>query len=295
MQLHFENILFFSTGKNNENLFIRKIKLEWMTFWKSNLKDWFEKLVSSILLSWILCLLQVRNGEASLRALEGNYLLQLVSSIPHFISNWDTPVLRFIWTANKGFSDWFAIGTTSSSACCSSWNCLHGNTLVQSRGPSTVLRSPSNPHTYCQYHWFPAHSGPCSCRREIFGKRGSFYACHWMTAEEEKEGQNKGCLMSVWTKAQTSSFVEADSYNHIMQCISQFNTHLLSSLEIETGTMTLLISSMFHMLSIEKTGSSYTAQPVFHKFRLAVFKNSGKLGWKKKKRKKAEAFANSWW
>lgn len=40
-----------------------------------------------------------------------------------------------------------------------------------------------------------------------------------MTAEEEKEGQNKGCLMSVWTKAQTSSFVEADSYNHIMQCI----------------------------------------------------------------------------
>lgn len=44
-----------------------------------------------------------------------------------------------------------------------------------------------------------------------------------MTAEEEKEGQNKGCLMSVWTKAETSSFVEADSYNHIMQCIFQCN------------------------------------------------------------------------
>lgn len=91
-----------------------------------------------------------------------------------------------------------------------------------------------------------------------------------MTAEEEKEGQNKGCLMSVWTKAQTSSFAEADSYNHIMQCTSQFNTHLLSSLEIETGIVTLLISSMFHMLGIEKTGTSYTACPVFHKFRLAV-------------------------
>lgn len=100
-----------------------------------------------------------------------------------------------------------------------------------------------------------------------------------MTAEEEKEGQNKGCLMSVWTKAQTSSFAEADSYNHIMQCISQFNTYLLSSLEIETGIMTLLIFSMFHMLSTEKTSSSYTAWPVFHKFRLTVsVKKKWKLG-----------------
>lgn len=100
-----------------------------------------------------------------------------------------------------------------------------------------------------------------------------------MTAEEEKEGQNKGCLMSVWTKAQTSSFAEADSYNHIMQCISQFNTHLLSSLEIETEIMTSLISSMFHTLSTEKTGSSYTAWPVFHECRLAVsVTKSEKLG-----------------
>lgn len=55
-------------------------------------------------------------------------------------------------------------------------------------------------HTYGQHHWFPSHSGPCSCRMGIFGKRGSFYACHWMTAEE-KEGQNKGCRMSMCTIA----------------------------------------------------------------------------------------------
>lgn len=32
--------------------------------------------------------------------------------------------------------------------------------------------------TYGRRRWSPARSPLCSCRRETFGKRGSFYACH---------------------------------------------------------------------------------------------------------------------
>lgn len=73
-----------------------------------------------------------------------------------------------------------------------------------------------DPHTYGQHHLFPAHSGPCSCRRGIFGKRGSFYACHWMTAEEEKEGQNKGCLLLCAQRPGLAA-TEADSCDHNVQ------------------------------------------------------------------------------
>lgn len=75
-----------------------------------------------------------------------------------------------------------------------------------------------------------------------------------MTAEEEKEGQNKGCLMSVWTKAQTSSFVEADSYNHIMQCIFQFNTIFSAHYKMEIGIMASLTPYFTSLLQRELSG-----------------------------------------
>lgn len=42
--------------------------------------------------------------------------------------------------------------------------------------------------TYGPHRLFPARLPPCSCRKGTFGKRGSFYACHWGTAEDKKEG-----------------------------------------------------------------------------------------------------------
>lgn len=48
-------------------------------------------------------------------------------------------------------------------------------------------RLPRHAGTYGRHRWSPARSPLCSCRTETFGKRGSFYACHWQTAEEEEE------------------------------------------------------------------------------------------------------------
>lgn len=67
--------------------------------------------------------------------------------------------------------------------------------LTERRGsrawtPRVLTTPTSDQATYGQGHWFPARSAPCSCRKGTFGKRGSFYAFHWLTAEEEKGGRN---------------------------------------------------------------------------------------------------------
>lgn len=140
-------------------------------------------------------------------------------------------------------------------------------------GPSTALSLRGVPHTYGQYHWFPAHSGPCSCRREIFGKRGSFYACHWMTAEEEKEGQNKGCLILCEQRPRPAALWKLTPITTL--CSAYFNltasSQLMSNRE-RSGSWLCSPPQHFTCLLQEKwqAGSPWKAWPAFHKLQLLV-------------------------
>lgn len=107
------------------------------------------------------------------------------------------------------------------SCCFGVWGCtvLHCPLLFRLPGGLSCTYGPNRS--------FPVRCAPCSCRKEIFAKRGSFYACHWVTAEEERKGGRDGeqkremegrCLVQVWIPNWTHihDSVAMQSHNEII-------------------------------------------------------------------------------
>lgn len=98
----------------------------------------------------------------------------------HTQANWLLPP----YTATAEQYDWSAWKLCSAAAVCDGVAPPAGPVPCH---PNLSIRARFC-RTYGPYRSFPARSPPCSCRKGTCGKRGSFYACHWGTAESGTEG-----------------------------------------------------------------------------------------------------------
>lgn len=113
--------------------------------------------------------------------------------------------------------------------CCSSWNCLHGNNQLQGSRSLSILFSVD--------HWIHILTVSITCflltlvlvlvEGEFSGKEVLFTLVIEWLLKKRRRGKTKGCLLSVCTKAQPSSSVEADSYDHSVQFVYDFYFNLM--------------------------------------------------------------------